>query len=532
MKSKLSYLTNILRNLPPYNFKFLTSLILLMGILWVISQQLKASPGLAQGNPPERVKVMVEDLTEATAADFTRGQTRGVEIREEAGRGVLRSAQGGEFTSGVLVLPFPATHLGLHWVASGVSPESFVASVRTSQDGESWSIWQGLTVEAVAGAPAGQEAFAALAGVNRPQYVQYQVVFPKGQIAILRGMTVTVINSVDGPREPLTAGARTAQTFTTPDGKQFTVVTREGWGCNESLRFKAKKETWPEMYVPVKKIVLHHTATSNTYTDGAAEVRAIYTYHARTLRWGDIGYNVLIDKFGNIYEGRHGRGESSASREILSADVVAGHDYHYNYGSTGLVAIGNFDEVQPASGMLISIGNLVTFESGRHYIYPYGNSSFLRSDDVWNEGMNNISGHDETYATNCPGVYLKDYLPALRDEVARRLRATNDAPALREKDNASRELKAPAVLSFEWLAPSGSYFYSLEGWYKSSSGDNINYLSGYTAGNYNDSLAKKQQWQATTATNVSFSNLAVGHYAMHVRSASGLYEANLTFLVK
>ena len=78
------------------------------------------------------------------------------------------------------------------------------------------------------------------------------------------------------------------------------------------------------MYVPAKKVVIHHTATSNTYTDGAAEVRAIYTYHTRTLGWGDIGYNALVDKYGNIYEGRHGRGEG-AGREILSADVVAGH---------------------------------------------------------------------------------------------------------------------------------------------------------------------------------------------------------------
>jgi hypothetical protein len=50
------------------------------------------------------------------------------------------------------------------------------------------------------------------------------------------------------------------------------------------------------MYVPAKKVVLHHTATSNAYVDGAAEVRAIYAYHAKTLRWGDIGYHSLIDK--------------------------------------------------------------------------------------------------------------------------------------------------------------------------------------------------------------------------------------------
>jgi hypothetical protein len=64
------------------------------------------------------------------------------------------------------------------------------------------------------------------------------------------------------------------------------------------------------MFVPVKTLSVHHTATTNSYTDGAAEVRAIYHYHAVTKRWGDIGYGALIDRSGIIYEGRHGRGEA------------------------------------------------------------------------------------------------------------------------------------------------------------------------------------------------------------------------------
>ena len=59
--------------------------------------------------------------------------------------------------------------------------------------------------------------------------------------------------------------------------------------------------------VPTKKIVIHHTATTNSYTDGAAQVRAVYAYQAGTRSWGDVGYHVLVDRYGRIYEGRQGR---------------------------------------------------------------------------------------------------------------------------------------------------------------------------------------------------------------------------------
>ena len=41
------------------------------------------------------------------------------------------------------------------------------------------------------------------------------------------------------------------------------------------------------MFVPAKKLVIHHTATRNDYAsagEAAAEVRAIYKYHAVTQR--------------------------------------------------------------------------------------------------------------------------------------------------------------------------------------------------------------------------------------------------------
>ncbi|HEX2173234.1 MAG TPA: N-acetylmuramoyl-L-alanine amidase, partial [Dehalococcoidia bacterium] len=44
-----------------------------------------------------------------------------------------------------------------------------------------------------------------------------------------------------------------------------------------------------------------------------------------------MGYNYLIDRYGNVYEGRYG-----------GDNVVAGHALCYNRGSVGIALLGDF----------------------------------------------------------------------------------------------------------------------------------------------------------------------------------------------
>ena len=95
-------------------------------------------PAMAQGNAPGRVKVLVEELTESTVADFARGQARGIAVAGEGEQARLQG-QGGEFVSGVIALPFEATHLGLHWMIRGASPspwQSRFAPAQTARPGQ------------------------------------------------------------------------------------------------------------------------------------------------------------------------------------------------------------------------------------------------------------------------------------------------------------------------------------------------------------------------------------------------------------
>jgi hypothetical protein len=57
------------------------------------------------------------------------------------------------------------------------------------------------------------------------------------------------------------------------------------------------------------RAIVHHTAGSEfnttSFSASAANVRAIQNLHINN-GWGDIGYHFLVDKFGNIFEGRVG----------------------------------------------------------------------------------------------------------------------------------------------------------------------------------------------------------------------------------
>src|SRR5690606_8922345 len=81
------------------------------------------------------------------------------------------------------------------------------------------------------------------------------------------------------------------------------IITRKGWGADAKLRCDEDK-----MGRTIRGTVVHHTAGSNSYSKSASAsiIRDIYAYHTKTLGWCDIGYNFLVDKYGQVFEGRWG----------------------------------------------------------------------------------------------------------------------------------------------------------------------------------------------------------------------------------
>ncbi|WP_437092936.1 peptidoglycan recognition protein family protein [Streptomyces sp. enrichment culture] len=208
------------------------------------------------------------------------------------------------------------------------------------------------------------------------------------------------------------AGAAERQQAKPYIGPRPAIVTRRGWGANESLREKRFVYT-----KKVKAAFVHHTATGNNYTCAQAPsvIRGIYRYHVRSMGWRDIGYNFLIDKCGRIYEGRAGG---------VAKPVMGAHTLGFNSDTMGVAVIGSHGSKKPSSSAVKGIARLTAWKLGLHGMNPKG-KTYLKSGggNLYRKGkkvrLNVISGHRDGFNTACPGGKLYSKLGSARSTAAR-----------------------------------------------------------------------------------------------------------------
>jgi hypothetical protein len=170
-------------------------------------------------------------------------------------------------------------------------------------------------------------------------------------------------------------------------------------------------------YAPrIELAVVHHTANTNDYTraQAAAIVRGIETYHVRGNGWNDIGYNFLVDRYGDVYEGRAGG---------IEKNVVGAHAEGFNSGTAGIALIGNFATAKPTKAMQDALVELLAWRLDVAHVDPLstvaytsgGNAKFKAGTVVT---LRAVSGHRDTGPTECPGTAAYALLPALAKRVA------------------------------------------------------------------------------------------------------------------
>ena len=219
------------------------------------------------------------------------------------------------------------------------------------------------------------------------------------------------------------------------------VYSRAQWGADESLR------TWDPEYSPTQKAVaLHHTDNANNYTADQvpAMIRSIYVYHAVTRGWGDIGYNVIADRFGRLFEGRYGG---------LASTVIGAHTGGFNYNTFGISMLGNFDVAQPPQAMLDAVADFMAWKFSLFGIDPRGTVQLTSSGGgtaKYAAGttvtLPTIFAHRDVGSTTCPGQYGYAALGTVRSRVAAEVTLTMSAIERRyASDSALRASLGAAV---------------------------------------------------------------------------------------
>jgi uncharacterized protein with LGFP repeats len=324
--------------------------------------------------------------------------------------------------------------VGVHWRGDGA------VEFRTRSRARGWSSWQAAAAEAEDGPDAPTQRGWRIGNpywTGAADAIAYRT---RGQVTRLRSYFVWSPVDALPPRRVAISGSPA-------------VVTRARWGADESIRREP-----PRYSDAVRVALVHHTAGTNDYapSQSAAIVRGIYAYHVKANGWNDVGYNFLVDKYGQVFEGRYGG---------VDKNVIGAHAEGFNTGSVGVAVLGTYDASAPPAAAQTALTNLLAWRldvahvdplatvlvpSGGNPRFPAGTPVFLRA----------VSGHRDTGFTSCPGNSLYAQLGAIAARVSTVGLPKLYAPSARGQPGGVVEVRARLTTALPWTVkvtdPSGA----------------------------------------------------------------------------
>jgi len=349
----------------------------------------------------------------------------------------------GALESEILEIASPLDSVVLIWSGqTGISDGAFVkASVRTSSDRSAWSEW--IPVEAADSEFISATNFESIHIPVAPEarYLQFKIEFlgtgsphtpsMDRMRLVLFARESEVAPSQDGGLFPSSLDKlRTAeQTTAVVQGVPApNIISRVEWGCPDG----ESAPKWPPVpnhtdNTPITHLVIHHTLLGqrdpNKPNDYKLWVQNIYNnhkyYYPSVLNpFGDIGYNLLIDPKGNIYEGRAG-----------GVDEKGAHFSCYNSHTTGIALLGDFTSTPPTKQALAALEQVLAWRATSWGIDPKIHSILVSPDSTRPvRDINNIAGHRDINPVTwdcgdlqrtCPGDAFYALLPGISSDVGR-----------------------------------------------------------------------------------------------------------------
>jgi hypothetical protein len=319
--------------------------------------------------------------------------------------------------------------------------------IRARRRGGAWTRWTSLPPHGDHG-PDGDDG---IRGTD-PAWTGPADVFQVRLRGDIRGLRARFVHASPAARS---GHARTASA---PRGRArpaqgLRIITRAEWG-GDGCKPRAAAE-----YGQVQLAFVHHTVSANDYGpgDSPAIVLGICRYHRDSNKWNDLGYNFLVDKYGQVFEGRAGG---------IDQAIVGAQAQGYNSVSTGIACIGDHSSVTQTEAGLDALARLIGWKLSLHGAPVQGQVTVTSAGGAANRypkgaqvTLNRVSGHRDGCTTACPGNALYGQLEALRQRAAAYAQPTSSltlSPSATEITHGTR-IDVSGVLRFaDGSSPQGA----------------------------------------------------------------------------
>ena len=336
----------------------------------------------------------------AATVDFTQPVPEDEQVgRPTALQTLMAEERNGYGVEGRVLYRTPPVEAPRSFDLVGVAGEMHALEFRARTDGGRWSDW----VETENGDPV-------YTGGSDEVQIRSRNVPIEGELHYVHLGDLPEVDPA--PRPAPTAGKRRG-----PPEPAF--ITRREWGA-ESRQGGCEPRDKPTIG-KVKAGIVHHTVTANNYSESEAAgiVLGICRFHRNGNGWDDIGYNALVDRFGNVYQGRGG----GMSRAIVGAQAE-GH----NSQTTGVATIATHTDVKATGAERRGVIRYLAWKLDLHGIPADGSTRLTsaggettRTPKGERIRVNRVLSHSDTNFTECAGTQLRKQIPGIRRAVQARI---------------------------------------------------------------------------------------------------------------
>lgn len=307
--------------------------------------------------------------------------------------------------------PVTFTGLAVAWLAdnSEINPDEFHIEIRSRELSGAWTPWIHLHgYSKPEETPSGLYWSHLFITWDGKPHQEYQIRLVGPESIKLQYIKLSVADASSPLTQPWQE--RSVANSSRSSVPQPPIIPRSEWWGSLPAHMLNPTNYTPQQ-ITITHGILHHSVTSNTPPDPAQVVRNIWDWHVNGNGWSDIGYNFLIDYWGNIYQGRY-------NPWLSQTDVRGAHAGVANSQSVGICLMGQFHPGasptpgNPTSGALRGAESLLAWRFRQRSLDPLGSASISTAWGALTRPR--ISGHRDVSSTACPGDYLYAELPTIR----------------------------------------------------------------------------------------------------------------------